>query len=127
MCDDLTRPAPIRNWMRRELAQAADEYRDSAGEWNPTRLAEDWAAANWGGNGPDPLADELHPAWEEAIKACDWYDADDSPSTACDVCGSLDVCCDDGPGGDWSRCKLHCDVDHDRPAMRADVVYYPQG
>lgn len=46
-----------------------------------------------------------------------------STATPCDVCGSEEVCCNDGPGGDWSLCRAHCSANHGpKPEGR---TYFP--
>lgn len=76
-----------------------------------------------GGECPGHLADVPGRACCGAWTADAYEDAEEG--TPCDVCSSTDTCCDDGPGGDWSRCKAHCDRDHTpQPEGR---VYYPQG
>jgi hypothetical protein len=58
-------------------------------------------------------------AWEAGCVDCGRHVcsecADDEglcPCVRCDVCGSTDICCSDGYGGDWALCKEHCDCDH---------------
>lgn len=70
-------PGAVKIWMKNALRDAAEEYRDSAGEIQCGPLAEDAACAFGQDHDGGWLDDSDHWVWDVAVEAATWWDRDE--------------------------------------------------